>query len=265
MTRGGGRRGASAASLIKDPARYKTELCATYSRTGGCPYGHKCQFAHGVEELRMRQPAAATPFSSEADASASYKTKECRSFARTGRCPYGPRCRFMHGDVVEAQQLAMLRLAGEDQAMGAQATAAPPFMQHSGVPSTVVGPSSAAAGASQPPQQQQQAAGSVPGVLLPYAQLPHQGGQKPPPAPMQPQQQQRPPPPPPPLPSITTAPPITRSPTTPAPIATGITQSSLLSSSFFPPGMLYHGKSTAWPSWSWQWSPDRPVPSQSHV
>jgi len=93
-----------AAPIVKDPQRYKTELCATYSRTGACPYGHKCQFAHGVEELRMRQ-----------DQPLSYKTKACRSFARTGRCPYGPRCRFMHGDAREAQQLAALRLASDER------------------------------------------------------------------------------------------------------------------------------------------------------
>ena len=87
MSRPGGRR--AAAPLIKDPQRYKarrrppadaraasahhhvcrpphtrrrarqTELCSTYSRTGGCPYGHKCQFAHGVEDLRQRQVGVA--------------------------------------------------------------------------------------------------------------------------------------------------------------------------------------------------------------
>jgi len=54
----GGKKAATAtaaAPLVKDPARYKTELCATYSRAGTCPYGHKCQFAHGVEELRVHE------------------------------------------------------------------------------------------------------------------------------------------------------------------------------------------------------------------
>jgi len=105
MARGGGKKAAvPPAPLVKDPAKYKTELCATYSRTGACPYGHKCQFAHGVEELRARQ-----------DQPSSYKTKACRSFARTGRCPYGLRCRFMHGDFVEGQlqHLATAGLADE--------------------------------------------------------------------------------------------------------------------------------------------------------
>jgi len=40
--------------LIKDPERYKTALCRTWLATGSCPYHRKCQFAHGVEELRKR-------------------------------------------------------------------------------------------------------------------------------------------------------------------------------------------------------------------
>ena len=63
---------------------YKTELCRSFSETGGCRYGHKCQFAHGEHELRplMRHPK--------------YKTEMCKRFATTGSCPYGPRCRFIH-------------------------------------------------------------------------------------------------------------------------------------------------------------------------
>ena len=38
----------------------QTELCSTWIRSGGCPYGHKCQFAHGVDELRARQALLAT-------------------------------------------------------------------------------------------------------------------------------------------------------------------------------------------------------------
>merc|ERR1712137_882830 len=40
--------------LIKDPERYKTVLCEKWVRLGECPYGRKCQFAHGEEELRER-------------------------------------------------------------------------------------------------------------------------------------------------------------------------------------------------------------------
>jgi len=46
--------------LIKDPERYKTKQCVNWQQFGCCPYKHKCQFAHGVEELRVRAPGAHT-------------------------------------------------------------------------------------------------------------------------------------------------------------------------------------------------------------
>eukprot|EP00966_Prymnesium_polylepis_P277590 6413675-Prymnesium_polylepis.1 len=50
----------SSGLLIKDPVRYKTVLCSTFTRVGQCPYGHKCQFAHGEEERRKRNTHVAT-------------------------------------------------------------------------------------------------------------------------------------------------------------------------------------------------------------
>ena len=32
--------------------KMKTSLCKKFTETGHCPYGNKCQFAHGVAELR---------------------------------------------------------------------------------------------------------------------------------------------------------------------------------------------------------------------
>ncbi|KAM9358931.1 mRNA decay activator protein ZFP36L1 [Symphorus nematophorus] len=64
--------------------RYKTELCRTYEESGTCKYGTKCQFAHGLDELRglSRHPK--------------YKTEPCRTFHTIGFCPYGARCHFIH-------------------------------------------------------------------------------------------------------------------------------------------------------------------------
>ena len=39
---------------VKDPVRYKTVLCNKFETVGRCPYGPRCQFAHGVAELRTR-------------------------------------------------------------------------------------------------------------------------------------------------------------------------------------------------------------------
>lgn len=39
---------------ILDPLRYKTTLCDKFSVGGCCPYGVRCQFAHGAAELRPK-------------------------------------------------------------------------------------------------------------------------------------------------------------------------------------------------------------------
>lgn len=64
--------------------RYKTELCRTFSETGTCKYGSKCQFAHGQQELR------------EPNRHPKYKTEYCHKFYLYGECPYGSRCNFIH-------------------------------------------------------------------------------------------------------------------------------------------------------------------------
>ncbi|XP_075993405.1 mRNA decay activator protein ZFP36L1b [Genypterus blacodes] len=65
-------------------SRYKTELCRPFEENGACKYGDKCQFAHGMHEVRSlsRHPK--------------YKTELCRTFHSVGFCPYGPRCHFIH-------------------------------------------------------------------------------------------------------------------------------------------------------------------------
>ena len=69
----------------KDP-KYKTELCKTYTETGECPYGRKCRFAHGKEELFSK------------DIGNNYKKIECKSFSELGFCTYGSRCSFKHDE-----------------------------------------------------------------------------------------------------------------------------------------------------------------------
>ncbi|KAM9801629.1 mRNA decay activator protein ZFP36L1, partial [Neosynchiropus ocellatus] len=70
-------------------SRYKTELCRSFTENGLCKYGGKCQFAHGMDELRdlSRHPK--------------YKTEPCRTFHTIGFCPYGIRCHFVHNNEEE--------------------------------------------------------------------------------------------------------------------------------------------------------------------
>jgi len=69
--------------------KVKTSLCKKYAETGSCPYGFKCQFAHGLVELRCNVDEN------------SYKTKPCNSYFKKGFCMYGDRCNFSHNSSVQ--------------------------------------------------------------------------------------------------------------------------------------------------------------------
>ncbi|KAL3926724.1 MAG: hypothetical protein SGPRY_003170 [Prymnesium sp.] len=107
----------AAATLERPPQRskFKTEMCRNFSTSGQCRYGDKCQFAHGLNDLRARQLPP------------QYKTRICRTFSQSGRCPYGSKCRFIHGN---ENDLMAMQLHEEMLALGLtseQATAAMPW------------------------------------------------------------------------------------------------------------------------------------------
>ncbi|XP_056297173.1 mRNA decay activator protein ZFP36 [Pseudoliparis swirei] len=91
--------------------RYKTELCRTFEESGTCKYGAKCQFAHGMDEMRglSRHPK--------------YKTEPCRTFHTIGFCPYGARCHFIHN----ADEV----LDGNGGAPPQEQKTRPPLLRHS--------------------------------------------------------------------------------------------------------------------------------------
>lgn len=80
-------------SKKRDNNLYKTEMCVQFQRHGYCPYGSKCQFAHGEDELKRVKR------------SDNWKTKPCVNWMRTGTCRYGKRCCFKHGDEDNGTQL----------------------------------------------------------------------------------------------------------------------------------------------------------------
>ncbi|KAI9493919.1 hypothetical protein BDB00DRAFT_762900, partial [Zychaea mexicana] len=63
---------------------YKTELCRNWEELDHCRYGTKCQYAHGLDDLR------------DVERHPKYKTQVCRTYCQTGTCPYGARCTFRH-------------------------------------------------------------------------------------------------------------------------------------------------------------------------
>ena len=65
--------------------KYRTELCKNFELTGTCKYGNKCDYAHGLQDLRKTNQN-----------NHSFKVKKCKSFFSNGYCPYGLRCQFSH-------------------------------------------------------------------------------------------------------------------------------------------------------------------------
>ena len=64
---------------------YRTELCKNYEMTGTCKYGNKCDYAHGLHDLRQKDQV-----------NHYFRLKNCKSFFANGYCPYGVRCQFSH-------------------------------------------------------------------------------------------------------------------------------------------------------------------------
>lgn len=82
-------------------SRYKTELCRPFEESGHCKYADKCQFAHGIHELKQLQRHP------------KYKTELCRTFHSKGFCPYGPRCNFIHNEDVNKLNDKNNRVTGQ--------------------------------------------------------------------------------------------------------------------------------------------------------
>ena len=89
--------------VIKNPAKYKTEMCEPYKK-GQCTFGTDCQFAHGIHELRPVKLHN------------KYKTVKCRNFEKNGSCEHGNNCAFIHDEKSKAEKLLasqMLKLSQE--------------------------------------------------------------------------------------------------------------------------------------------------------
>jgi len=62
----------------------KTEICIHWEKSNWCPFGKKCRYAHGKEELRKRKRWKM------------YKTEYCKNISNYGVCKYGKRCNYIH-------------------------------------------------------------------------------------------------------------------------------------------------------------------------
>ena len=85
-------------NLKGDPRRQnkvKTELCLYYLKDVPCPFGERCNYAHGWDELRFKKLKDLERNGLVPNAS-QYRTHPCLSWITTGSCPFGQRCSSIH-------------------------------------------------------------------------------------------------------------------------------------------------------------------------
>ena len=89
----------------QNPQKYKTILCKHFSSSKGCSFGDKCNFAHGVSDIRSSNgfsPQQSLPQNNLQNKKGlnaqNYKIVKCKYFEKDGSCRYGSLCTFAHGD-----------------------------------------------------------------------------------------------------------------------------------------------------------------------
>lgn len=111
------------ASTHNNPAKYKTMLCKHFSSPKGCSFGEKCQFAHGMAELRSQggnnpmMGGQMRPQQKRGPNPQNYKIVKCKYFERDGTCRYGTLCSFAHGDAELRKKSDNIMLQGGDMMM----------------------------------------------------------------------------------------------------------------------------------------------------
>ena len=84
--------------------RYKTALCKNYIQNHSCPYGDKCQFAHGEQELRSFNAQPQNMMYSlgmnqkNQNNMLNYKIVKCKNWEKDKSCKYGAHCTYAHGE-----------------------------------------------------------------------------------------------------------------------------------------------------------------------
>jgi hypothetical protein len=86
--------------------KYKTSLCKKFETGKGCPYGDRCQFAHGSQELRLipgqelgQNGIIINNQNNKVQNSIlNFKIVKCKNWEKDRTCKYGAHCTFAHGD-----------------------------------------------------------------------------------------------------------------------------------------------------------------------
>jgi hypothetical protein len=98
------RRSGKCSKVTFQPESYmqRTTMCTNFLQSGSCPYGNRCEFAHGdgwplfdgTATVDHVQPCSRTT-------NARYKTLPCRHWHEFGQCPYAMKCVFTHNESPE--------------------------------------------------------------------------------------------------------------------------------------------------------------------
>ena len=80
-------------------SKYKTCLCRHFNSQNGCSLGEKCNFAHGINELRQNNNLKNNNEKKKEFNPLNYKIVKCKYWEKEGSCRYGAICTFAHGNL----------------------------------------------------------------------------------------------------------------------------------------------------------------------
>jgi hypothetical protein len=96
-------------NLRGDPfrsAKVKTELCRNFETEKGCPFGDRCNYAHGAHQLKYTK-LIDLERAGLIDVEI-FRTHACSCWVATGACPFDQRCSGLHDPRVEGSSLQWL-------------------------------------------------------------------------------------------------------------------------------------------------------------
>ncbi|MCO5577212.1 hypothetical protein L7F22_031037 [Adiantum nelumboides] len=97
VKQGGGAFNMGPSGRSSEPPRKSNKPCRFYLE-GHCPYGDRCTFSHGNEDMvRETAPTMDPVPASNASGRSNYKTRLCTRWEKGELCIYGDKCHFAHG------------------------------------------------------------------------------------------------------------------------------------------------------------------------
>ncbi|KAL7461607.1 hypothetical protein ACHAXS_002024, partial [Conticribra weissflogii] len=86
-------------------AKVKTELCAYYEKGKRCPWGDRCNYAHGEHELKFKYSTLILMEKAGQIANAkTHLSRPCFTWVSTGHCPFRRRCCAIHDPRVQGPE-----------------------------------------------------------------------------------------------------------------------------------------------------------------